>query len=81
MTGEWWVLRSSSNSTTYFMYVWGLSADVPTPGDYDGDGMTDLAVYRPSTGTSFILSSSSQYTAVTMVNWGGSGDVAVLARR
>jgi hypothetical protein len=32
--------------------------DVAVPGDYDGDGRTDLPVFRPSTGTWFIVNSS-----------------------
>ena len=31
--------------------VFGVSADVPSPGDYDGDGKTDFAIFRPSSGT------------------------------
>jgi hypothetical protein len=39
---------------------WGLGShgDIPTPGDFDGDGVTDRAVYRNSTGVWYIRKSS-----------------------
>ena len=46
------------------------------PGDYDGDGITDLAVFRPTTGTWFIVPSSHPATPLNVV-FGGWGDVPV----
>ena len=47
------------------------------PGEYDGDGKTDLAVYRPSTGTWFIRHSSTGYATSASYQWGLSTDVPV----
>jgi len=47
-TGSWYV-RVLSAPVRY-----GTSGDVPVPGDYDGDGTTDIAVFRPSSGTWYV---------------------------
>jgi hypothetical protein len=47
------------------------------PGEYDGDGRTDHAVYRPANGTWYILNSSSNQTTTASYQWGLSDDIPV----
>ena len=44
--------------------------------DLDDDGRTDIAIFRPSSGTWYILTSSSGFTAGRGYAWGGSGNVS-----
>ena len=53
------------------------STDTPVPGDYDGDGATDVAIFRPSTGTWWILQSSTNYTTYGSHQWGEATDIPV----
>ena len=46
--------------------------DRPVPGDYDGDGLHDLAVYREATGVWYILKSNG--TGLATYTWGAPGD-------
>jgi len=69
--GVWYVLTSSSGYTGYVAYVWGDVGDKPVPGNYDGDGNTDCAVYHaPNYGAWYVLTSSSGYTSYLAYGWG-----------
>jgi uncharacterized repeat protein (TIGR03803 family) len=48
-------------------------------GDFDGDGMTDVAVYRRSTGQWWVLQSSRNNATSVSYSWGASTDMTVPA--
>ena len=63
-TGQWFVYNQLA-------VQFGDASDVPVPGDFNGDGRTDIAVYRPSTGTWFVRN-------VMAVQFGSPGDLPIV---
>ncbi|MEO8573877.1 MAG: VCBS repeat-containing protein [Pyrinomonadaceae bacterium] len=74
-TGTWEVLNSAGGADSR---LFGLNGDIITPGDYTGDGQTDVSTYRASVNTWFFATDqSSPQTSVTYVPWGVAGDIPV----
>ena len=73
----WFIRQSSTGYATFVSFQWGLDGDITVPGDYDGDGKTDLAVYRPSIGTWFIRLSSEGYATAVSISGALNGDTPV----
>jgi FG-GAP-like repeat/Papain-like cysteine protease AvrRpt2 len=71
--GEWSVVNSST--WTISTTQWGAQGDIPVVGDYDNDGKSDLAVWRPSTGAWYWIDSSTG--GGWTFTWGQQGDIPV----
>ncbi|QQS40153.1 MAG: carboxypeptidase regulatory-like domain-containing protein [Acidobacteriota bacterium] len=69
-------IRRSTNGSEA-AYFWGSAGDRPVNADYDGDGITDLAVFRPSSRVWFIFNSSD--STFRAVEFGISGDLAAVS--
>src|SRR5438552_14756051 len=69
----WYILRSSDGGLTAVNF--GITgSDYCVQNDYDGDGKTDIAVWRDSDGTFYVIRSLAGFTAV---QWGSSNDYPV----
>ncbi|MEJ7701368.1 MAG: VCBS repeat-containing protein [Pyrinomonadaceae bacterium] len=75
-TLTWFILQSSTNTLRSVQF--GFDVDTPAPGDYDGDGRFDIAIFRneaDGTGTFFILQSSNN--SVRAVRFGLGTDLVI----
>ena len=79
------MIRYSSRGYDYNfdVFQWGLSNDVPLAADFDGDGRSDLAVYRPSTGEWWIRYSLGgySYSSYAVHQWGLPGDTPIVPNK
>jgi hypothetical protein len=66
------------NGFNYKQMQFGLASDINVPADYDRDGYTDIAVWRPSSGTWYMFDESQN--KVTIKQWGMNGDIPVPAQ-
>ena len=69
-TGQYFLKLSGGG---FRVFSWGTAGDVPVSGDYDGDGRTDVAVWRPSNGVWYAVGSFLGYMVFSP--WGEMGDL------
>ena len=71
---DWWIATQTTFNVNVFRFG-NADTDFVTPGDFDGDGKSDVAIWRPGPPGSaqYIVLRSSDFTVQTF-NFGQSGD-------
>jgi hypothetical protein len=60
--------------------TFGGPTHIPIVGDWDGDGISDLDLYEPSTGNWNVIFSAEGFSRTITRNWGGSPDQVALPK-
>ena len=69
----WYIQRSTNGSL--LAATFGITgSDIITQNDYDGDGKTDISVWRDTNGIFYVLTSLSNFNNLTAFNWGLAND-------
>jgi len=73
--GRWYWRRSGMYPSGYDLVSldWGTAGDIPLLSDWNGDGVQDFMVFRPSNGTWWNRSYDS--SPISAVQWGVNGDI------
>jgi hypothetical protein len=66
--GMWYIQYSGGGTAAV---QWGTATDIPVPGDYDGNGTTDLAIWQPMSGLWYIYGGGA-------IQFGMTGDVPLV---
>src|SRR5436190_1510336 len=76
-----WKMQSSDGEGSFSAVEWGLPGDLRVPADYDGDGIDDIAIWRPTEGRWYVLTSKTGFypSSASISEWGKIGDVPVPA--
>ena len=58
-------------------YDFGITGDIPSTGDWEGNGITEVGVFRPSNHTFYLRNAGYPGVPATAINWGLSTNLPV----